>query len=81
MKKLILMATAFVAVACGDNSVPQAQYPELDLQNPLLAEWNTPYQTPPFSLIKLEHFEPAIDAAIACSRAEIEAIVTNPAHT
>ena len=79
MKKLILMATAFVAVACGDNSVPQAQYPELDLQNPLLAEWNTPYQTPPFSLIKLEHFEPAIDAAIACSRAEIEAIVTNPA--
>lgn len=79
MKKLILMATAFVAVACGDNSIPQAQYPELDLQNPLLAEWNTPYQTPPFSLIKLEHFEPAIDAAIACSRAEIEAIVTNPA--
>ena len=79
MKKLILMATAFVAVACGDNSIPQAQYPELDLQNPLLAEWTTPYQTPPFSLIKLEHFEPAIDAAIACSRAEIEAIVTNPA--
>lgn len=79
MKKLILMATAFVAVACGDNTIPQAQYPELDLQNPLLAEWNTPYQTPPFSLIKLEHFEPAIDAAIACSRAEIEAIVTNPA--
>ncbi|MBQ5879567.1 MAG: M3 family metallopeptidase, partial [Alistipes sp.] len=47
--------------------------------NPLLAEWNTPYQTPPFSQIKLEHFEPAVDAAIACSRAEIEAIVTNPA--
>ncbi|MBQ2844361.1 MAG: M3 family metallopeptidase [Alistipes sp.] len=68
-----------MAVSCGDQSIPQANYPELDLQNPLLAEWDTPHQTPPFSKIELEHFEPAIDAAIACARAEIEAIVTNPA--
>ena len=80
MKKLMIMALSFMAVACGDNTIPQAQYPELDLTNPLLATWDTPYQTPPFSKIKPEHFEPAIDAAIACSRAEIEAIVNNPAE-
>ena len=80
MKKLLIMATAMLAVACGDQTIPQAQYPELDLSNPLLAEWDTPYATPPFSKIAPEHFEPAIDAAIACSRAEIEAIINNPAE-
>lgn len=79
MKKLFMMALSVLAVSCGDQSIPQADYPELDLTNPLLAEWDTPYQTPPFSQIKLEHFEPAVDAAIACARAEIEAIVNNPA--
>ena len=78
MKKLVIMALSVLAVSCGNQSIPQADYPELDRSNPLLAEWDTPYQTPPFSQIKLEHFEPAIDAAIACSRAEIEAIVNNP---
>ena len=63
---------------CADDSVPQAQYPELDRSNPLLADWETPYQTPPFDQIELAHYEPAFDAAIACSRAEIEAIVNNP---
>lgn len=80
MKKfLCMMAISAMAVSCGDQSIPLANYPELDLQNPLLAEWDTPHQTPPFSKIELKHFEPAIDAAIACARAEIEAIVTNPA--
>ena len=46
--------------------------------NPLVAEWNTPYQTPPFSQIKLEHYEPAIDYAIELNRAEIDAIINNP---
>ncbi len=78
MKKLVIMALSVLAVSCGNQSIPQADYPELDRSNPLLAEWDTPYQTPPFSQIKVEHFEPAVDAAIACSRAEIEAIVNNP---
>lgn len=32
--------------------------------NPLLQEWNTPRQTPPFHLIKEGHYKPAIRAAI-----------------
>ena len=63
-----------MAAGCADNSIPKAQLPELDMSNPLLAAWNTPHQTPPFSEIKLADYEPAFDAAIACSRAEIEAI-------
>ncbi len=80
MKKALLMMTftAFAA-GCADRSMPCAQLPELDTTNPLLAEWETPHATPPFSQIELSHYEPAFDAAIACSRAEVAAIVDNPA--
>ena len=67
-----------MAAGCADNSIPEAQLPELDMSNPLLAAWDTPHETPPFSEIKLSDYEPAFDAAIACSRAEVEAIVKNP---
>ena len=80
MKKLlVIMAITALAAACGDESIPQAQLPEIDKSNPLLADWETPHQTPPFDLIKTEHYEPAFATAIACSRAEVDAIVNNPA--
>ena len=78
-KTLIVMTFTALSAGCADHSIPKAQLPELDTSNPLLAEWNTPYQTPPFSQIELSDYEPAFDAAIACSRAEVEAIVNNPA--
>ena len=77
-KAFIIMTFSAMAAGCADNSIPKAQLPELDTSNPLLAEWNTPHQTPPFSEIELSDYEPAFDAAIACSRAEIDAIVANP---
>ncbi len=64
----------------GFAQMPEVSYPALDMTNPLLVEWDTPHQTPPFSKIKVEHFEPAFDAAIACSRAELDAIVNNTAE-
>lgn len=44
------------------------------MKNPLLE----PFETAPFSKIKNEHFKPAIVAAIALAREEIDAIVSNP---
>ena len=79
MKKvLFIMAVSAMAAGCADNSIPKAQLPELDLSNPLLAAWDTPHATPPFDRIEPADYEPAFDAAIACSRAEIDAIVNNP---
>ena len=80
MKKLFLIMSisAFLG-ACAGNDLPKAHLPEIDLSNPLLAEWNTPHETPPFDLIELTDYEPAFETAIAVSRAEIEAIVNNPA--
>jgi len=78
-RTLLLMTFSALTAGCADNSIPRAQLPELDASNPLLVEWDTPHATPPFSKIRLEHYEPAFDAAIACARAEIAAIVDNPA--
>lgn len=47
--------------------------------NPLLAEWKTPFGVPPFAAIKNEHFPPALEAAMAEQRKEVEAIAANPA--
>ena len=59
MKKvLFIMAVSAMAAGCADNSIPKAQLPELDLSNPLLAAWDTPHETPPFSEIKLADYEP-----------------------
>ncbi|HOI30472.1 MAG TPA: M3 family metallopeptidase [Melioribacteraceae bacterium] len=46
--------------------------------NPFFREWKTPYETPPFSQIKTDHFLPAIEEGIRLEKAEIEAIVNNP---
>lgn len=45
--------------------------------NPLLADFNTPFGAPPFDKIQNEHFMPAYDEAIKVNTAEIEAIVNN----
>ena len=42
--------------------------------NPLLAPWTTAFGEPPFSKIRLEHFPPAFDAALAEWRHELDAI-------
>ncbi len=58
---------SIITTACSDNT-----------QNPLLTEWNTPYQSPPFSKIETSHFVEAFDVAIEYSRAELQEIINNP---
>ncbi|MEG1037713.1 MAG: M3 family metallopeptidase [Mucinivorans sp.] len=44
--------------------------------NPLLEkQWNTPHETPPFSLIKAEHFVPAVNEQILHARQRMNMIV------
>src|SRR5580658_11103175 len=47
--------------------------------NPLLADWNTPDEAPPFDRIKPEHFRAAYARALADHEAEIAAITADPA--
>ena len=45
--------------------------------NPLLGEWNTPYQTPPFSSIQNRHYKPAVKTAIDIAEKNIARIERN----
>lgn len=71
MKKnvLIILTLVGVSLVSCDNKKKQS--------NPLLAEWNTPYQMPPFDQIKNEHYQPAIKEAIEKQQEEIKAIAEN----
>ena len=45
--------------------------------NPLLKEWKTPFNLPPFELIKPAHFRPAIEGSIDMAKEEINKITGN----
>ena len=45
--------------------------------NPLLQKWDTPHKTPPFTLISVEHFKPAVEESIQDASEEIRLIAEN----
>ncbi|GAB2490824.1 M3 family metallopeptidase [Algoriphagus taiwanensis] len=51
------------------------------MHNPLLADFATPFDTPPFHLIKNEHFLEAIKESIIQAKKEIEQIKAEPEST
>ncbi|MEO0619969.1 MAG: M3 family metallopeptidase, partial [Pseudomonadota bacterium] len=48
--------------------------PSQELINPLLDDWSTPHEVPPFNRIDATHFAPAFEVAFENHRAEIDAI-------
>ena len=64
-KQLLIGATAMTMLACNTS-------------NPLLEQPETPFGVPAFDQVKLEHYLPAFEAAIAEEKAEVEAIINNP---
>lgn len=70
MKKLLKTILIMTIVATAMPAEGQKN-------NPLLQEWKTPHQTPPFSQIKNKHYEPAVKAAIKEAQANIKAITDN----
>ena len=70
MKNLIFAAAMSCMVcACGQQAA--------DTDNPFLTEFQTPYGTPDFNRIKVEHYEPAFLKGIEQQNQEIKAIVEN----
>ncbi len=67
MKSLLLTISAIIImISCTEKN-----------NNPLLNEWDTPFQTPPFNKIKTEHFLPAFKEAIKMHNREIQEIINN----
>lgn len=73
MKKytLFLIGLAFFAGACNNKETNE------NMKNPLLGEFNTPFQVPPFDKIAITDYKPAIREAIKVHEQEIDEIVSN----
>ncbi|MGB5990182.1 MAG: M3 family metallopeptidase [Marinifilaceae bacterium] len=70
MKNYLKMASVILlCAACTSTPKPT--------ENPLLGEWNTPHQTPPFSKIQDKDYEPAFKIAMEEGKKEIDAIINN----
>jgi len=71
MKRLsmLLFAGALLITSCSTEET-----------NPLLAKWDTPFETPPFDKIKTEHYLPAFEKAIKIHNKEIDKIAKNYAE-
>lgn len=89
-KKLVLATMVSVALfACSDKPATQAESRALETtyeqsgdiiqSNPLLQDWDTPFATPPFAKIKLEHYMPAYEYAMSEHNKEIDTIAQSEA--
>ena len=74
MKKYVfILSILLMAYSCKQKE----KAIELDANNPFCSEFSTPRATPPFDLIKTEHFKPAFLAGIEQQAKEIETITGN----
>lgn len=68
---LYVLIAGIGLTACNSNKNEQKT------ENPFFAEYNTPFQTPPFDKIEFKHYEPAFMKGMEEGRAEIEAIANS----
>ena len=76
MKRNLLIAGASLAILAAANTSCTTRMET----NPLLTESTAPFGAPQFDQIKDEHYLPAFEQAIAEAKAEIDAIIANPAE-
>lgn len=67
MNKLIYTVIVFLMI----THMTQAN------NNPFFGRYETPFETPPFDKIRIEHYEPAFDKGIEELKQEVERIATN----
>ena len=74
------MRTFLLAFICTLSlSYSPAQQSETGT-NPFFTEYTTPFKTPPFQLIKFEHYMPAFMKGMEVQKKEIDAIAKVLAH-
>ena len=67
----MFLAVIFIAGACKNEEKSST------MENPLLTEFNTPFNVPPFDQIELDDYLPAFQEAIEINKKEIDEIVSN----
>ncbi len=88
VKTVIAAASAVLLWGCSEKAEQEGETAEeaesapvvavVEVNNPLLMEWDTPYGIPPFAAIRDENYKPAFDRGIEELRADIRMIRDNP---
>jgi peptidyl-dipeptidase Dcp len=68
---LVWISMALILAGCSPKTEPDV--------NPFFTDYNTPFDAPPFDRIDNEHYLPAFQEAVKQHKAEVEAIVADPA--
>jgi peptidyl-dipeptidase Dcp len=91
MKKIVsaifILGLLFLPAISSSTAAPEAAFQQPSSSqsrpaapdNPFFKPYGTPFNVPPFDLIKNEHFLPAIEEGIRREQAEVDAIAGNPA--
>ena len=75
MKKILFFTTLIYFFSCQENTKQFNIDPNI---NPFFQQWNTPFEIPPFLMIKDEHFMPAFEKGMQDNLDEINKIINNP---
>ena len=75
---LLLALAVLMTLSCAKKETPPPAAPAAPAANPLLSDWTTPFQTPPFDIIKEDHYRPAFDAGMEAQKKEIDAVASLP---
>ena len=65
-------------VCCVGLALQSCQSGQVKNENPFFNTYGTPYEVPPFHLIKNQHYLPAYEEGMKRHQAEIDAIINNP---
>ncbi len=80
MKKFLITLAMAMTTTLLSAQMSEQEAAKIAAENPLVKEWNTPFATPPFDLIKTEHYKPAMLYAIEQAKKEVNAIIVNRAR-
>lgn len=80
MKKSVLITSMLMATTLLSAQMSKQEMDKVKQTNPLVAQWTTPHQTPPFNLIKTDDYKPAMLYAIEKAKEDINAIISNTAE-
>jgi len=74
MKQILALALVGLFILNACNTKPKTE----EEMNPFFADFNTPFNVPPFDRIEVKHYIPAFDKGIAEQKAEVQQIINNP---
>ena len=74
MKQILALAlvASFILSACSTKPKTEED------MNPFFADYNTPFNVPPFDRIEVKHYIPAFEKGIDEQKAEVQEIINNP---